>query len=102
MAAFTLVVMTESSTYSPVPSFVDVDAHPTTETTRNAERTAAKTLCFFMIMLLGLMKNLRCVLIERVDQETLLSTRCNPTSRLGISDSPPGTSLFQRLNTLRP
>src|SRR3989338_9897612 len=31
MAALILVVMTVSSTYSPVPSWVEVDAHPRTE-----------------------------------------------------------------------
>jgi len=31
MAAFTLLVMTVSSTYSPVPSCFDVEAHPKRE-----------------------------------------------------------------------
>jgi hypothetical protein len=44
MAAFTLVVMTVSSTYSPVPSFCGVPAQPTTDTRETATKTAERSL----------------------------------------------------------
>ena len=44
IAAFTLVVMTVSSTYSPVPSCLDVDAQPSMDTNRTAKKKAEKCL----------------------------------------------------------
>src|SRR6185503_13952414 len=51
IAVFTLVVMSVSSTYSPVPSFVDVPAHPSTATSRTAQTKAANPLNDLMTIL---------------------------------------------------
>src|SRR5512139_324415 len=50
MAAFTLVVMTVSSTYSPVPSVFGVPAQPTTDTSAKARKNAERYLpiCFMV------------------------------------------------------
>jgi len=52
MAALTLVVMTLSSTYSPVPSFVGVDAQPKENSNAKVIKNTAKYLSCFMIDLL--------------------------------------------------
>src|SRR5450631_1828574 len=44
IAAFTLVVMTESSKYSPVPSWLGVAAHPSMEASRMAQTNAMNLL----------------------------------------------------------
>jgi hypothetical protein len=43
-AAFTLVVMTVSSRYSPVPSCLGVEAHPRKEISRTAKQKVANRL----------------------------------------------------------
>jgi hypothetical protein len=51
IAAFTLVVMTVSSMYSPVPSLVEVAAQPRTVASRTARKTAEMLLSYFTIRL---------------------------------------------------
>lgn len=46
MAALTLVLMTLSSRYWPVPSFCYVDVQPTTETRVAARKTAERYLAW--------------------------------------------------------
>src|SRR4029450_8042602 len=51
-AAFTLVVMTVSSTYSPVPSCLGVEAHPRKDISRTAKQKGANRLKSLMVILL--------------------------------------------------
>src|SRR6185503_8947263 len=51
-AVFTLVVMTVSSTYSPVPSCLGVEAHPRKEVSRTAKQKVANRLHSLMVILL--------------------------------------------------
>jgi len=53
IAAFTLVVMTVSSKYSPVPSFVDVPAHQSNEASRIAEMKVKNLLDSLIAVLLN-------------------------------------------------
>jgi hypothetical protein len=51
IAAFTLVVIAESSTYSPVPSRVGVDAHPKNAVTNVMQTRKLNARCLLTMML---------------------------------------------------
>ena len=85
-AAFTLVVMTVSSRYSPVPSCLGVEAHPRKEISRTAKQKVANRLNSFMAILLmhdeSAIPLYRSLSMNGHDQEVPLTT-CVATSKAG-------------------